>query len=142
MFSKRVAIALTLLFSFAAIPAFAEGLALGYGQNLPTETVNGKTYKVLARGVLAPGQSTQLSGVRFESNAFARIVGIGEGPGSDLDIYVNDPATGNIGSDTLRDNFPIVEWQTGNGLFSRNTADVNIRNAGSGYCTYVILANW
>ncbi len=141
MTPRKMLLALALFLAVGVTLAQAEGLLESYGKDLPTVEIKGKKMKLLRKGHLEAGDSLQINNVVFEENAKAILVGVGQGEGSDLDLFVTDAKNGsNIGSDTLTDNIPVVEWQTGAG--ARNTVNIRLLNAGSKAGDFMLLANW
>jgi len=141
------ALTLTVLVSAANIRA--DGIDANYGNNLPSvydegdkvPNFKGKEFKVLQTGVLGASKEVTISRVVFESNAKCFVVGYGRGQNSDLDVFVTETDSGNvIDSDTLVDNFPVAEWQSGNG--TNTVVNIRVRNVGSQPCSYVLLGNW
>ena len=73
-------------------------------------------------------------------NASCIALGYGRGQDSDLDIFViNSNSVNEIGKDVLRDNYPLVEWNSANG---DNVVDLRVTNAGTKACSFVLLANY
>lgn len=121
--------------------AHGEGLDATYGKALPDFNLKGKTFKVLDKGNLAGGASKEFKNIIFEKNEKAILIGLGEGAGSDLDMYVIDNKTGKaIGQDILLDNVPVVEWKTGDS--DRYVVNIRLSNAGKAPCNYILIANW
>jgi hypothetical protein len=101
----------------------------------------GRHFKVLATGVLGANKETVITRVVYENNARCVAVGYARGEGSDLDIYVTDANNGaDIDSDVLTDNFPVAEWQSGNG--TARLVNIRLRNVGNQACSYVLLGNY
>lgn len=125
----------------AAGLAYGDGLTADYGKDLETVVVGGKTYKVIGCGVLAPRKSITIEGVQFEKNAPVVVIGEGKGPASDLDLVLTESNGGGfVGQDVLKDNVPVVTFQTGNP--AKTLVDVKVQNAGTKPCTYRLLANY
>jgi len=140
------ALTLTLLINAANLRA--DGIDATYGANLPSvydegdkvPNFKGKEFKVLHTGVLGAGKEFILTRVVYENNAKCFAVGYARGQNSDLDVFVTESDSGNdIDSDTLTDNFPVAEWQSGTGS---NVVNIRVRNVGSQPCSYVLLGNW
>lgn len=124
-----------------AAAIYADGLDANYGKALPDFKLKGTAFKVLAKGSLKPGEAKDWKNVIFETNAKALLIGLGEGEGADLDMFVTDSkGGGEIGKDVLLDNVPVVEWKTG--AADKNVVNIRLQNAGKAECKYVLLANW
>jgi hypothetical protein len=140
MVRKTLVASLSVAALLVAAAAYGEGLDVTYGKGLPDFDLKGKTFKVLKKGVLKSGESVELKDVLFEENAKAIAIGIGKGDDSDLDLFVTDSKGGGlIGSDTLLDNIPVVEWNTG---AKGRLVNIRASNAGKADCEYILLANW
>ncbi|MFM7165325.1 MAG: hypothetical protein ACKO3T_08770 [Planctomycetaceae bacterium] len=116
----------------------SRGLVYSQGKDLKDVEIKGVTYKVVADGVLQPGQRQTLRNVIFEGKKPAIVAVIGDGDG-DLDLWVYDGNTkGRIGEDTDSTSVCRVAWTT---LFE-GPFQIEVANVGQIAERYIVIVNW